>query len=49
MHTAPPLTTIRQDVALGANAMIDLLFRRMEGGEVAPISMEPQLILRSSA
>lgn len=48
-HTTPPLTTIRQDVARGADVMIDLLFRRMEGDEVAPMSMTPQLILRSSA
>lgn len=48
-HTTPPLTTIRQDVARGAQVMIDLLFRRMEGGEVASVSMKPELILRSSA
>lgn len=48
-HTTPPLTTIRQDVARGAQVMIDLLFRRMEGGEVTSVSMKPELILRSSA
>lgn len=48
-HTTPPLTTIRQDVARGAQVMIDLLFRRMGGGEVTSVSMKPELILRSSA
>jgi DNA-binding LacI/PurR family transcriptional regulator len=28
-HSAPPLTTIRQDLEFGARAMVDLLFRRM--------------------
>jgi DNA-binding LacI/PurR family transcriptional regulator len=48
-HTAPPLTTIRQDVARGAEMMIKMLFSRMEGGEVASVSMLPELILRGSA
>ena len=48
-HTAPPLTTVRQDVARGAALMIDLLFRKMEGEQVASISMAPKLILRASA
>jgi DNA-binding LacI/PurR family transcriptional regulator len=48
-HTAPPLTTIRQDVARGAEMMIQMLFSRMEGGEVASVSMMPELILRGSA
>jgi DNA-binding LacI/PurR family transcriptional regulator len=47
--TTPPLTTIRQDVARGAAIMVELLFRRMEGAEVASVSMQPELILRSSA
>ncbi|MEO7787882.1 MAG: substrate-binding domain-containing protein [Sphingomicrobium sp.] len=48
-HTTPPLTTIRQNVARGAQLMIDLLFRRMEGGEVESVTMAPELILRGSA
>jgi DNA-binding LacI/PurR family transcriptional regulator len=48
-HTTPPLTTIRQDVARGAELMIQMLFSRMEGGEVASVSMMPELILRGSA
>lgn len=49
MHTTPPLTTIRQDVARGARTMVDLLFRRMEGAEVDSVTMPPELILRGSA
>jgi DNA-binding LacI/PurR family transcriptional regulator len=48
-HTTPPLTTIRQDVARGAKAMIDLLFRRMDGASVEPVAMVPELIVRGSA
>ena len=48
-YTTPPLTTMRQDVARGAQLMIDLLFRRIEGGEVASVAMAPELILRGSA
>ncbi len=49
MHTTPPLTTIRQDVGRGAKLMVDMLFRRMEGGEVESVAMQPELILRGSA
>jgi DNA-binding LacI/PurR family transcriptional regulator len=48
MHTTPPLTTVRQDVVRGAEAIVDLLFRRIDG-EVASITMPPELILRGSA
>jgi hypothetical protein len=49
MYTTPSLTTIRQDVATGARTMIDLLFRRIEGEDVGPVVMPPELILRDSA
>ena len=49
MYTTPPLTTIRQDVARGAKLMVDMLFARMEGGEVASVTMQPELVLRGSA
>ena len=49
MYTTPSLTTIRQDVATGARTMVDLLFRRIEGEEVGPVVMPPELILRDSA
>ena len=49
LHTTPPLTTIRQDVAGGAAAIVDLLFRRIDGEAAASITMPPELILRGSA
>lgn len=49
MHTSPPLTTIRQDVVGGAAAIVDLLFRRIDGQDAASITMLPELILRGSA
>ncbi len=49
MHMSPPLTTIRQDVARGAGLLVDLLFQRMAGKDVASVMMEPQLIVRGSA
>ena len=48
-YTTPPLTTIRQDVVHGAAIMVDLLFRRIEGEEVEPVSMPPELVIRGSA
>ena len=48
-QTTPSLTTIRQDVVLGAQMMVDLLFRRMAGEDAASISLQPTLVLRASA
>ncbi len=48
-HTTPPLTTIRQDVAGGAAAIVNLLFRRLDGEDTASLTMPPELILRGSA
>ena len=49
MYTSPSLTTIRQDVVTGARTMVDLLFRRIDGEDVVPFVMRPELILRDSA
>ncbi len=49
MQTVPQLTTIHQDTEAGARAMVDSLFRRMSGSEVAPTVLEPQVIVRESA
>ncbi len=48
-HTAPPLTTIRQDTRKGAQLLVDLLLRRIGGEEVRSVMMDPELILRGSA
>ncbi|HJV41897.1 LacI family DNA-binding transcriptional regulator [Caulobacter sp.] len=48
-HSTPPLTTVCQDLASGARAMVDLLFRRMAGQE-APSTLSPvRLVVRESA
>ena len=48
-HSVPPLTTVRQDLAFGARAMVDLLFRRMAGQD-APSTLSPvKLVVRESA
>ena len=47
-HTNPPLTTIRQDLALGARALVDLLFRRLAGEPAPSVVMDAELIVRAS-
>lgn len=47
-HTSPPLTTIRQDLALGATLMVDRLLRRIEGEDVGSALVPPELIVRGS-
>lgn len=48
-QTVPPLTTIRQDIAAGARAMVDLLLRRLAGEDTESLVMPPRLILRETA
>ena len=48
-HSAPPLTTIRQDLAFGARAMVDLLFRRMAGEDAASTLAPVELVVRGSS
>lgn len=48
-HTIPRLTTIRQDLALGAKTMVDLLFQRMAGKETSSVEMKPLLVRRETA
>lgn len=48
-QTAPPLTTVRQDIRAGAFAMVDLLMRRLAGEDTASIVMPPQLMARKTA
>lgn len=45
----PQLTTVRQDIAGGARAMVDALHRRMAGEDVQSIVMQPELVVRESA
>ncbi len=48
-QTAPPLTTVRQDIRAGAFGMVDLLLRRLAGEETGSLVMQPKLIARDSA
>jgi DNA-binding LacI/PurR family transcriptional regulator len=48
-HTAPPLTTIRQDVGRGARLLVELLLARIAGESVGSVMMAPELILRETA
>lgn len=48
-QTVPRLTTIRQDIATGAKAMLDALFARIAGEEAASVQMSPVLVRRDSA
>jgi len=48
-HTIPSLTTVRQDIELGAWHLVDLLFRRLEGERTASVMMEPELVIRESS
>jgi DNA-binding LacI/PurR family transcriptional regulator len=48
-HTSPPLTTIRQDLTLGAELMVDRLMQRIAGEPSASAIVPPVLIRRVSA
>ena len=45
---SPPLTTIRQDLAEAAQAMVDLLFRRLKGEIPPSVFIPARLIVRES-
>jgi DNA-binding LacI/PurR family transcriptional regulator len=47
-NLSPPLTTIRQDLRLGAQLMVDLLFRRMAGEKTSSAIIPASLIERGS-
>lgn len=45
---SPPLTTIKQDIAVGAAAMVDILKRRLAGEKTGSVVMPPRLIERGT-
>ncbi|OYW44760.1 MAG: LacI family transcriptional regulator [Sphingomonadales bacterium 32-68-7] len=47
-RTLPPLSSIRQDLEAGAEAMVDLLFRRMKGENTRSVMLKPSLAVRGS-
>lgn len=48
-QTTPALTTIHQDIAGGARAMVELLLRRIAGENTESIVMPPKLVVRGTA
>ncbi|UAB79015.1 LacI family DNA-binding transcriptional regulator [Erythrobacter sp. SCSIO 43205] len=48
-QTAPPLTTVKQDIAAGAKGLVDLLLRRLAGDDTESLVMPPHLIVRETA
>lgn len=48
-HTVPQLTTVRQEIALGAREMVARLMGRINGDDTASLVMPPQLVVRASA
>jgi DNA-binding LacI/PurR family transcriptional regulator len=45
----PSLTTVRQDLKQGASRLVDMLFRRLGGEQMASVVMAPELVVRASA
>jgi DNA-binding LacI/PurR family transcriptional regulator len=48
-QTTPPLTTVHQDIAVGAKALVNLLLRRLGGEATESLILPPRLIVRQSA
>lgn len=48
-QTIPQLTTVRQDIGMGARLMIEALFRRIAGEDTASTVMPTELVVRASA
>ncbi|TAD74988.1 MAG: LacI family transcriptional regulator [Sphingomonadales bacterium] len=48
-QTVPPLTTVRQDIAAGARALVDLLLRRLAGETTESLVLPPELVVRKTA
>lgn len=47
-QTMPPLTTIRQEIAIGARAMVDKLKQRIAGETCKSLVMPPRLVVRET-
>jgi DNA-binding LacI/PurR family transcriptional regulator len=47
-QSTPPLSTVQQDLAKGAQVIVDLLFKRMAGESTDSVVLSPNLIVRKS-
>ncbi len=47
-YTTPPLTSVKQDLRLGANKLVDILFRRINGEETQSVILQPKLVIRGT-
>ncbi|MXO70236.1 substrate-binding domain-containing protein [Alteraurantiacibacter buctensis] len=47
-RTVPALSSVRQDLEAGAEALVDILFRKIAGEEVESVMLQPQLVVRGS-
>lgn len=47
-RTVPALSSVRQDLEAGADALVDLLFRKIAGETVESVMLQPQLVVRGS-
>jgi DNA-binding LacI/PurR family transcriptional regulator len=47
-HSHPRLTTVRQNLSRGATALVEFLFRRLEGEETPSATLPVQIVERSS-
>lgn len=48
-HAVPRLSTVRQDLARGAGAIVDALLARLAGKDAPSVVMQPELIVRLSS
>jgi DNA-binding LacI/PurR family transcriptional regulator len=48
-HMVPQLTTVRQDIAVGAREMVARLMARLGGERSGSLVMPPQMVIRASA
>ncbi len=48
-YMIPRITTVRQDLATGAKAMVEALFARIDGSEAPSVEMRPVLVERDTA
>jgi DNA-binding LacI/PurR family transcriptional regulator len=47
-HSNPALTTVRQDLKLGARTIVDLMFRRLAGEDAPSVILPAELVIRES-